>query len=879
MGGPRRGGAFRGLGRTRAFTAAVVCGAMLAASFAPMPAAQARSEAAARGRAAAVPTTTPGLPGAPQPFTTVFGEDFQNRQSTLPVRLNNYTGIFGMTYTADQAWLQNCNGWVARYQDPAGGNASVQPQVNDCAPQGGPGATGANAWNHVRELSRALGVLNGTSPAAANLAVSAYTNGHINNGDPGANKVEFQTGQEIPLPQNGRFLTFSVNAAETSCDTNHNHALLDFYLYHGTRETPVTSQSVNPCTRGTQIQPGFWAGTFPGDAPILYTDPSVGIMMRNAQGSGNGNDHAFDDVRLLDVSPQLDKSFSPTQVEVGQTSTMRITITNTDDLLAKNGWSFTDTLPAGLRLASPANASTTCPAGTLTAPDGGTQVSMDDGSLNAGQQSCTVTVSVTSDTAGTYTNDASNITDSVGLNPPGESTVTFNEVPFASIYMTKDADRSFYSAADQTIHYTYTVTNTGSEPLTDVHVVDNLPGLSPVVCDETDLLPGASTDCYATYVTTQADVNAGYLPNTALATGTPPDGPDVTDDANLTIPAAVTTGLTLDKSADESSYSAAGQTITYRYHVVNDGNVTLNNVTVSDARIGQYAIPCIPSTLSPGEAADCTATYTTTQADVDAGSITNVAVARGTPPGTSEPTVSDPDDVTVPAAPGPAISVDKSADRSSFSAAGETITYTYEVTNTGNLTLEDVGVADDLPGLSEVTCEATTLDPGESATCTATYTTTEQDVAAGAVHNVATSHGTPPGATEPVESEPSDVTVRSNAKASIKVHKVVHPKNFTHVGQVLHYTYRVTNTGDVTLNAVRIDDNLRGLSAIRCPKRTLEPGESMTCTATYRVRARDLRARVVRNRAVAQGTPPGSHTPVRSRSSSAVSYGHVPVTG
>lgn len=189
----RRGGTIRRLTRGGRLGAVALCGAMLTAPITPAASAYDRL-GAGRGRRVAL-ATVPGMPGVPQSPTTVFNEDFENRNSDLPVRLNAYTGAGGMTYTADQAWLENCNGWVAAFSDPGGADPRVAPQVADCTPgPGGPGAPGDQAWNHVRQLSQALGVLNQTDPASANHAVSASTNGHINNGDPGANKVEFQQG-------------------------------------------------------------------------------------------------------------------------------------------------------------------------------------------------------------------------------------------------------------------------------------------------------------------------------------------------------------------------------------------------------------------------------------------------------------------------------------------------------------------------------------------------------------------------------------------------------------------------------------------------------------------------------------------------------------
>ena len=47
---------------------------------------------------------------------------------------------------------------------------------------------------------------------------------------------------------------------------------------------------------------------------------------------------------------------------------------------------------------------------------------------------------------------------------------------------------------------------------------------------------------------------------------------------------------------------------------------------------GLSAVTCPSATLAPGASETCTATYTTTQADVDRGSVANTGTAAGTPP-------------------------------------------------------------------------------------------------------------------------------------------------------------------------------------------------------------------------------------------------------
>ena len=75
------------------------------------------------------------------------------------------------------------------------------------------------------------------------------------------------------------------------------------------------------------------------------------------------------------------------------------------------------------------------------------------------------------------------------------------------------------------------------------------------------------------------------------------------------------------------------------------------------------------NSVSPPSAGTCTAYYTVTQLDIDAGGFTNTATASANPP-TGGP-VGGSDSVTVSAVSSPAITIDKATAVTSVTAAGE----------------------------------------------------------------------------------------------------------------------------------------------------------------------------------------------------------------
>ncbi len=319
--------------------------------------------------------------------------------------------------------------------------------------------------------------------------------------------------------------------------------------------------------------------------------------------------------------------------------------------------------------------------------------------------------------------------------------------------------------------------------------------------------------------------------------------------------------ITLAKSADVSSYSAPGATVTYSYLVKNTGNVTLNPVTVTDPMTGLSAVTCPHIALASGQNETCTATYTTTQADVDNGTISNTGTATGSPPW--GPKVTATDSHSIPAAQSPAITMHKTASVTSFAVSGVPVTYFYAVKNTGNVTLTGVQVTDPMSGLSAVSCPESTLAPGASESCTATYATTLGDVEHGSLDNIGTASGHGGGKTVTAESSLSIPAVQSPA---ISVVKTADVPSVSAVGQQVTYAFTVTNSGNVTLDNVDVTDAQvspsldASLGPITCTTGTngsitLAPGASDSCRATYTVTKADLAEGSVTDTATVTGDP------------------------
>ncbi len=446
---------------------------------------------------------------------------------------------------------------------------------------------------------------------------------------------------------------------------------------------------------------------------------------------------------------------------------------------------------------------------------------------------CTGTHSITQADldAGSFADTAS-ATSTEANAPDAHDTILAAQSKVLGLTKTDNLNPAKYDHVGQVVTYTLTATNNGNVTLHNVSVSD-APALGSFSCVATipvaSLAPGASVVCTGTHSITQADLDAGSFADTASATSTEANAPDAHD----TILAAQSKTLSLVKTADPTTYSTVGAVISYSYHVTNTGNVTLAGpVTVTD---DHATVTCPAGGLAPGASMTCSATYTIKQADIDAGSVTNTATAH------ANGVDSNQAQATVTAVQGPALSLVKTPTPTTYSTVGAVISYSYHVTNTGNVTFAGpVTVTDDH---ATVTCPAGGLAPLASMYCTATYTITQADLDAGSVTNTATAHA------NGVDSNQAQATVTAVQTPALSLTKTPTPTTYSTVGAVISYSYHVTNTGNVTLaGPVTVTDDH---ATVTCPAGGLAPGASMTCSATYTIKQADIDAGSVTNTATA----------------------------
>ncbi|MDR3659182.1 MAG: hypothetical protein P4L86_01980, partial [Mycobacterium sp.] len=524
----------------------------------------------------------------------------------------------------------------------------------------------------------------------------------------------------------------------------------------------------------------------------------------------------------------------------------------------------------------------------------------------------------------------------------GSTTAMSNEVTVPAtqspqLKIVKSTTTTSVGNVGDTVNYSFTVTNEGIVTLTGVGVTDlpispagaltsgpictglTSPSASCTSSASTTLAPGQVATFSATYKATQADLDNGSINDTSKTTGTNPaplGGTTTADSNEVSVPVVQSPKLSIVKSTTTLSVSSVGTVIPYTFTVTNSGNVTLTSVGVTDLPISPAGAlttgptctgltnpssSCTTSsstTLAPGQVATFTGTYKVTLADLDNGTINDTSKTTGTNPAPlGGTTTADSNEVTVPTTQNPGLEIVKSSTTTSVSTVGTVVPYTFTVTNSGNVTLTGVNVTDlpispagaltsgpsctglTSPSASCTSSTSTTLFPGQVATFTGTYTVTQADLDNGSISDTSKTTGTNPeslGGSTTADS--NEVTITAAQSPSISVVKTANVTTVSAVGQVVTYTFTVTNTGNVTLSNVDVTDAQASpsldssLGPITCTTGTpgsitLAPAATDTCTADYTVTQADLTNGSLADTVTVVGDPPNELPPVTDASS------------
>ncbi|WP_459213097.1 gliding motility-associated C-terminal domain-containing protein [Aquimarina rhabdastrellae] len=408
------------------------------------------------------------------------------------------------------------------------------------------------------------------------------------------------------------------------------------------------------------------------------------------------------------------------------------------------------------------------------------------------------------------TADGEGNTDGDSTNDPTVTTFdTDSELRVTKSFEITDNAPSGLGVGDE-VKYEITVVNTGTVTVSNIELADifiNGTGtgtLTPILVsgDPTALLPDGSLTYEVTYTITQEDVDLGYIENSVIATGDSPTGTDdvsdtsdtdvdssgnpIADNENvetadgngnvdgnstndptvtqlIAIPELTLTKIGILSSGSRDGIARVGDIITYRFTVVNTGELTVENLMIDDDRIGISQLEVTPSILAPGEAGVAEVEYVITQEDIDDRRVVNSAVVTGQDPdgvdvidvsdnGNELEDGEDPDtdptnDPTIVELAAPNLALTKTGvyvdeNNDGLVNVGDIIAYTFVITNTGNMPITNLVITDPLPGIV-ISGGPIDLQPGETdaTTFTATYPITNADILNGEVINSATAIG------------------------------------------------------------------------------------------------------------------------------------------
>ncbi|MBF4602897.1 hypothetical protein [Curtobacterium sp. VKM Ac-2884] len=378
------------------------------------------------------------------------------------------------------------------------------------------------------------------------------------------------------------------------------------------------------------------------------------------------------------------------------------------------------------------------------------------------------------------------------------------------------------------------VSNTGNVTLQGTEVVvDGDTGMN-VTCGEGGITPGDSIECdvAGSATVTQADVDHGSISFSATATSHGPKGQTVTatgTTSQATVSQAPAVQVALAGELSGTGSPRAGDTVSFEGSVENSGNVTLHDFIVTVPGF-DMAVEAPSGALVPGAKATVTvADYALTQADVDSGTVSVPLHVTATGP--KEQRVEDDARSAVEIEQHTAMSVEFGAalDASGTPKAGDSVSLSGELTNTGNVTLDGLAVSivdrDDI----SVEVPAVPIAPGAVVSATiASATLTQDDIDAGVVSFRMRGGAVGPQGQIANGEAGTSIDLEQAAGAGLSLAPVVHAAADPGVDDEISLRITASNTGNTTLRDTRVEVAGASGMTVDCPA-TIAPGKSVDC--------------------------------------------------
>ncbi|MFL6236252.1 MAG: hypothetical protein ACJ76N_24180 [Thermoanaerobaculia bacterium] len=658
------------------------------------------------------------------------------------------------------------------------------------------------------------GIASGTTSCNSAVTATGATN-YVGGGDPGIQLQTLVNGQNANTPPGpsiavGGAIAWSYVVSNTGPIPLTNVAVSDsldsFITCPQTSLQPGASMTcASPGTAQACQASNFAKATAktPGGQSITAIDPAYYVGQPQAS------------LRIQLTTNGVHASAAPgPMVQTGSTVTWIYTVTNTGDINLTQ-----------VQVSDDQGANVICPATTTLAPGESIRCTA-QGTAVEGQFQNTATatgtppcgIQVSAQDSGFYTGG-------------GDGSIELQKRTNGQLTPTPTG---LQIALGAPVTWKYTVKNTGKVSLSSVGVTDNR-GVS-VICPRSTLQPGDSMDCTGT-----GTAQACQYDNLGIATGQTANGQRVTGVAQGFYFGIIEPAVTLQLGVNGQTAPTApgptipvGSTVAWSYLVTNTGNVPLTAVRISDGHL--TSVTCPLTSLQPGEQMTCAAVSTAAEGQFDDTASVTVTPPCGDPvtaqdsghylgqgtPGLQIQTLLNGQDV--PQAPGPSLTV------------GTPILWSYTVSNVGQASLSGIAVTDDHG--SNVTCQRTSLQPGESTACTATNRDNAQ--ACQQINLGKATAQSPTGAISAFDASfyVGQLTAALQMVLTVNgMRATAAPGPTLNVGADVTWTYKVTNLGNVSLSNVKVLDD-QG-AAVICPQApaTLDPGKSMTCTASGKVAA------------------------------------------